>query len=306
MTRIALIAALFLVGACTVDPGDDGPVENFVDIPEPETDGLSVDFAMPEWTVPAGTEKLMCWVPDWSPDSDLLVRGFNFLQGDGGHHLTMLRTVSTVPPGEMWDCTSLESMTGLEPLVITGDDDVTGMPEGFAFRMDQGAQLVVQSHYVNYTDTDWLVRDWGRLLLTDPATNPTEVGYMVLNHGTFELPQGEVSEVNVGCTLPGTEDYNFLMWFGHMHDLGTDITISANDEPIYDLEWSIDFRDLPPITQYPEADPLTMAAGDHVRVNCTFNNVTDHAVGFPEEMCVGVSIFWPVIDENVIICGEDD
>lgn len=305
MTRTLAIACSILLAACAeVDEG--GPVENFAEFPPPATDGLSVDFEMPEWTVPAGTEKLMCWVPDWSPETDLLVRGFNFEQGQGGHHLTMLRTVSTVPPGEMWDCTSLESMTGLEPLVITGDDDITGMPEGFAFRMDQAAQLVVQSHYVNYSSDDWLVRDWGRLLLADPATNPTEVGYLVLNHGTFELPQGEVTDVAVGCTLPGSDGYNFLMWFGHMHELGTDITISANDEPIYEEEWELDFRDLPPIAQYDQADPLTMAAGDRVQVDCTFHNVADHDVGFPEEMCVGVSIFWPVTDGNVIICGEDD
>jgi len=313
MRRVFL--ALMLLAACA-GTADDGPVENFAEIPEDPDPAEAIQFVMPEWTVPAGEEKQMCWVPEWSPPEDMWVTGFEFSQGLGGHHLTTLRSNVPVPAGEMWDCTQLEAMTNLEPLVVTdgsSDGGFSGgglglLEEGFAFRMEEATTIVIQSHYVNYSQDDWLVRDVGRITLWNQPEEPQEAGYIILNHGSIDLDPGE-GDAGTDCTLPVGQDFNLIMLFGHMHELGREIRIEAGlpgtEEELYAIDdWEPDFRDLPPVTKWDSSDPVTLPGGSRFAVDCHFNNTRDHQVRFPEEMCVGVGIFYPVLDENVLICSD--
>jgi hypothetical protein len=253
---------------------------------------------------------MFCWAVDWTPQQDYLVTGFRPFQGAGGHHLVAMKSVSAVQPGAEWDCTDPAMMSSLEPLVITDDDEQTALDEGFAFRVEAGTDIVIQSHYVNSSPNDWNVRDTGWLLLAPEGSDPVEAGYIVVNNGVLDMPQGP-SDWGASCALPEGQDYNLMLMLGHMHELGTSIRVDGDQgdgpETLYEVaDWEVEFRDDPPIVRWSASEPYAMQPGDTLDLHCAFDNTKDHAVRFPEEMCVTVSVYWPAAAEPLILCDEDD
>jgi aminoglycoside phosphotransferase (APT) family kinase protein len=63
-------------------------------------------------------------------------------------------------------------------------------------------------------------------------------------------------------------------------------------------------RDAPPVTHYPLDNALALEAGDTLRLTCEWENDTDEALGFPNEMCDSMLVYYPARPEGFIICGE--
>ena len=309
-----LVAVLSLLGC---DPtaadggGGDAPTDNRVAIPDAPDSGLGMQFVMPEWTVPAGEELMWCWVTEWTPEQDVMVTGFQGFQAElGGHHLVALGTSVPFEANYAYDCTDLDSMNALEPLVLPDPGQQSHLPEGYAVRVPAGNQVVLQSHYVNYTDQDLLVADVVHLYFADATADVVEASYVILNHGALELEQGLV-EAEVGCVMPADQaEYNVTSLFGHMHELGSSLRIDVDQgaglERLYEIEqWDVDFRDVPPITHWEPTEPLTLQAGDQLHLGCSFNNTTGHVVHFPEEMCTAVALYYPASADGLVLCSEE-
>lgn len=117
----ALALSLF-AAACAPDTGQgigqNAVIDRRVGVPEPPVEGKGVQFVMPETIIPAGEEKMMCWIPDWVPERDYLVRSFIGLQGGMGHHIVALTSGIPREAGTTFDCTELEAMVALEPLLV--------------------------------------------------------------------------------------------------------------------------------------------------------------------------------------------
>ncbi len=62
-------------------------------------------FVGPELHMAAGEDKMICWVPDWSPDQNYYVTRFASYQGKMGHHLVAMQSPDPLPVGKTWDCT---------------------------------------------------------------------------------------------------------------------------------------------------------------------------------------------------------
>jgi len=316
-----LAALLFVVGlvpllGCDAGAGDGSDAgsasDNRVEIPAAPDVDSGLQFVMPEWTVPAGEELMWCWVSEWIPEQDVMVTGFQGFQAElGGHHLVALGTSVPFEANYAYDCTDLDSMNALEPLVLPDPGQQSHLPDGYAVRVPAGNQIVIQSHYVNYTDSDLLVADVVHLYFAPEGQDVVEASYVILNHGALELEEGAV-DAQVGCVMPDDqEQYNVTSMFGHMHELGTSLRIDVDQgegaERLYEIEeWDVDFRDVPPITHWEPTAPLILEAGDRLDLGCSFTNTTGRVVHFPEEMCTAVALYYPASPDGLVLCSEED
>jgi hypothetical protein len=302
-----LSLALGLAAGCGLGGETLEVLDQRAEMPEKLDPEVGIQFVQPEFTVPAASEVMVCWIPDWVPDQDYLVNQFVGHQGSMGHHVVALRSGIPRQAGSTFDCTELESMTSLEPLILPDPEGEKLLPDGFAVRLPKDSRIVIQSHYVNATQQDILVRDVAELFFHPEGETATEANYLIMNHGALDLPTG-VSSAQKNCTVP--DDLNLLLFLPHMHDWGRTFSLDhvrsdATTNLIQIDEWTVDFRDDPPITFFDHQDPFVVQGGDRIEMNCGFDNTTGEKLTFPQEMCTAVAYYYPARDvDPTIICDE--
>ena len=194
-------------------------------------------------------------------------------------------------------------------MVLPEAGNESSLPEGFGVRLPEGANVVIQSHYINYTDQEMRVRDVVHLGWFEEGEEAIEASYLILNHGALDIEPGD-SSVSVGCGLPGVDrEYGVLSLFGHMHEHGSGIVIGSDrgdgSEELYRIdEWRVSYRDFPPITEWSPDDPLLLRSGDGFSVTCSYRNTTGANLRFPEEMCSAVALYYPATEEGIVVCDD--
>jgi hypothetical protein len=173
-----------------------------------------------------------------------------------------------------------------------------------AASIKQGDRYMIQSHYVNTSENDVLIRDVVNVGLQAPETVETWVAPIVFTRVQFELPPQQQSTVEFDCTLEG--DYSVLFMFGHLHEWGTSIQFGkvngSGVDSVLDVNpWQKEYRDAPPVSDY-SLDPLILKTGDVVRTDCNWNNDTDDVMVFPKEMCAIAGMAYP--SKVPIICTD--
>jgi hypothetical protein len=211
-------------------------------------------------------------------------------------------------PNELFDCTSLESMVSMLPLVIPdkADIDTRIMPEGFGVRVPAGSAIVLQAHLINANIEPVRIRDIVQLEMAVAGEELVEASYWVMSHNELVLPTG-TSNVTLGCEI--LEETKIVFQLGHMHEWGTKMSVTRTrgdqTDLIYDVpEWDSDFRDNGPTTSYPADEPLVLAPGDHVDLNCEWDNDTGEEIRWPKEMCVTLGAYFPARGGGFLDCNE--
>lgn len=308
MRRILLACSLASpLAACVEPPVDDAFIDQRVSPPPPPAEGEGIQIVTPELSIEPGTDVMWCYVPAFSPDEDVLVKGASGLQGASGHHIVLLQSGIPREPGTTFDCTQSEAMASLRPLIVPTTEVNEGLgilPEGFAIRMKAGAQIVMQSHYVNVADKPLKVQDSVNLEFADAADGLVEASYWVENVADLDVPPGPHT-VSRECVVD--EETRLLFLLGHMHEWGTSFKLERDSgeglETIYEVErWTTEYRDLPPTNVYDAEDPLVLAAGDRVRITCAYDNGTDGNLRFPSEMCTAFGTYFPARGEGFLLC----
>jgi hypothetical protein len=308
-TALAVAAVACVLPACTDSASDGGgPIDNRALAPQAPPFEEGIQFAMPETIIPAGEERMMCWIPEWIPDQDYFVTRLESYQGElGGHHIVALRSAIPREAGSVFDCTQIESMVSMRPLILP-DLEAGMLPDGFGIRLPQNSRIVIQSHYINPTDQDMIVADVARLVFLpeEQRSTFTEASYFIINAGNIALEAGEGS-VTRGCEVDSS--INILTVIGHMHELGTWIDVKHDrngaTSSIYSVpRWNVGFRDMPPTEKFDPAAPFRVQAGDRFDVHCGYDNDRGHTVTFPEEMCTMVSYYFPARSDGLILCGD--
>ena len=285
-------------GDTALEDADSEAVDMRRDFPAPPEGGLQL--LTPEYTIPAFSEKQFCWFTRW----DGVDIGINYqatYQSDNGHHVVLMKTLADeddFPDGTVFDCSDKDTlpMTDMEPLIFgrgieTGSADnesILDLGAAMAVNLDEGTRMVVQSHYLNPTPDAILVNDAINLGLIPEDQVETWAAPFAHTALEFEIPAGETATVAFDCTWE--DDATVLFLGGHMHDWGKAFSIdwASGDttERIYEIpEWTVEYRDRPPVNEYADGD-FTVAAGDVFSTSCTWENTTEHTLGFPEEMCV--------------------
>jgi hypothetical protein len=278
--------------------------------PDAPADGLQLLGA--EEVVPAYSEREYCIFGTYT-GPDMGIHSYDAYQGEFGHHVLMLQSFSDAtkyPDGTVVDCTDPtdDTMINVQPFVVaptfgSGTNTYT-MPDGMAASIKSGNRYMIQSHYVNTSANDILVRDVVNIGFMDPSAVQTWAAPIVFTRVDLTLPPQQTSKVDFDCTIDG--DYNLMFLFGHMHEWGTSIEFGKVDgdtvDSIMDVNpWQKEYRDAPPISDY-SASPLAFHPGDVLHTTCNWNNDTDKTITFPGEMCAVAGMAYP--SKLPVICSD--
>jgi hypothetical protein len=307
MRTLAPCLALLIGLGCGADTPEDDVVDMRREVPALPEGG--VEFVSPEYVIPAGTEKQMCWVTTYE-GPDMAIVGQWGYQSPNGHHVVIFGTGATerdLPDGTSWDCTENDSlgMDSLEPILIGGeieydDDGVVNsfeLPDGFGAPIEQGQRIVLQSHYVNVTQNDVLVQDHAQLALVPEDEITTWTAPLVNTDTSFAVPR-DSDEYTLAFDCEFEETYSLLYVGGHLHEWGKAFSLDYTPaggvpERVYDIpEWRPVLRDSPTYVDF-EAGEFQVQPGDTFTTSCTWFNHEDHDLEFPQEMCVTFGMIYP-------------
>lgn len=272
--NLAILLAGFALSACASDPPPDDVPEGYMPLVEAD------------WTMPAGTEGY--WCARVSITEDLYIRGFRPSAPPGTHH-TALGMAGSGGPDGAFPCEA--STVGFQLLFGSGvGTEPFEMPEGVAFKIPAGEQVLLNLHLFNTTNGEMTGTSGIEILRVaeSDVVHEAETAYI----GTFELeiPPGEVTQT-ARCTMQA--DATIFGVFPHMHRLGTHIrgvvhdSEAETDEPRMLIDQSYSFEEQLNF----DVDPgVEVTAGSVVRADCTYDNPGPGTVGFgdstDDEMCV--------------------
>ena len=270
-----------------------------------ESPAATLRLYTPPITVPPGSEVIMCSFLD-APTETLRIKAVRGLQMTGGHHAAVFVGLMPPPTDEPVSCEEIE-MGALRFVAGAGGAGAqdTLLPEGSALTISAGQRIVIQSHYVNMTPEPRVVMDAVDLELTTTDESPTDVDAFTMVDSDLDIPVGaEDFERVKTCTV--TEPMDILLMLGHTHDFGVLFTLEflreGPPELLYHATHGPTLRANPEILTFDE--PLHLDPGDVLRMTCAWTNTTDHALGWPEEMCVGLMYYSP--GRGYLICDTDD
>jgi hypothetical protein len=296
----ALIITAVIAVAAGCGGGDDGDGYTITD------DALT--FETGDFEVASG-DAFECFYTNVITDRELAVRGAAGEQQQGGHHITIYYTDLVKDP-QHHPCETAE-MADWRMIGGGGDEAEAAvaklrMPDGFAIRVPAGAQIVLQSHYINLGDT-FTANDSARLDLVPTDQVESYVNQFVFNDVGFSIPPHESFESVTTCTTP--TDVDLIRLLGHMHEWGSYYKLERLDgedaavETVIEKEWDPVFTSDPEILTFEPDQPLHFAAGTRLRQTCRWNNDTEDPILFPREMCLAYGIYFP--DDGEIFCDPD-
>jgi len=186
-----------------------------------------------------------------------------------------------------------------------GGQDLT-LPDGIALRISKGQQIIVQSHYINTTIETQFVMDAVDLRLAADQEGLVLADSLAILDSEFEVPVAAENYERVKtCTID--REISLYLLLGHTHDYGvlfrTEL-LRDGEEP-QELYFATDgptLRDNPYIELFDP--PLDLHVGDQLRITCQWTNTEDHALTWPEEMCVAFAYYSPA--EGFLICDTQD
>jgi len=308
-----LLPLLALIGACSAPPSDsgDGTLDARVEVPDPGDGNLQ--YLSGDLAIPAREQRQYCTFFTYDGPDTAVHQAESYQDPSFGHHVFLLKTflsVQDAPDGYTMDCTSVEdfNMAQTDELYIPEPkgDGRTGMelPDGMAVKLTSGTRLVLQSHFINYSDQPIVAADGVNLELMDPADVTTWAAPFAQTTLDIHLPPHETTTIHLDCGWD--KDVNLLFLIGHMHENG--VAFSIDDETadetdrIYDVPtWTPYYRDNPPVNRY-AAGEFQVKAGDVFHTTCTWDNETDEELTFPSEMCATVGIAYP--SEEPLYCAH--
>jgi hypothetical protein len=320
LTLAAFVLPAFLLACGSSDEGSGTKEKKIGDEPEKMVDDPSIGIDEPdqgdppatpdpgwetiltgEWTLPPGTEGYVC--ARKTVDHDIYVRGIEAISPPGTHHTLLTMGEPNAEDG-VTDCTVADNRT----LSVFGSGvgtDRLMFPEGVAVLIPAGTQLLMNLHLFNTADEPLSGVSGQRVFAIEEA-EVTDVAEGILA-GTVALaiPPGETKTTTGYCTM--SEDTTLIAVAPHMHTLGiyekvTAISSIGGDVVIHDEPY--DFNE----QSFHLMDPLQMAKGDRVQVDCTHENTTSKMVTFGEstlsEMCFAGLYRYPATG-GFFICSDE-
>jgi hypothetical protein len=255
------------------------------------------------WTMAPGDEGYVC--ARKTVDRDMYVTSFEAINPFGTHHtlLTVGEPQDGKPDG-IEPCNAGTNRT--HSLFGSGvGTDTLYFPEGTAILVPKGQQLLLNLHLYNATDAD-IEGLSGTKIIEIPEADVTELAEGVLA-GTvaIKIPPNETTVTTGHCTM--SQDFTIFAVAPHMHQLGIYERVfaePAGKDPIsiHDEPYTFDEQ------SYKLIEPVALAKGDKVRVECTHQNTTNKMVTFGEssfaEMCFAGLYRIPAVG-SPLICVDD-
>ncbi len=248
-----------------------------------------------EFEVGAG-DVFECFYTSVVTDHEMATTGaFGKQVGSGGHHITIYYTTSPRPTGHH-PCDDAEMVTW-QQVGGTGSEaaEALTLHDGLAIKIPTGAQIVMQTHYIN-TGESYRVSETAGLQLVDPADVVEYVHQFAVFNGDFLVPAHQTMEEARSCTVP--RDLKLVKLLGHMHEWGKHFQLDEVDEAgqvvrsLVDDDVTPAYASHPPIASFGMNEPLVLRAGTRLRQTCSWDNFEDFDLEFPREMCVAYGLFY--------------
>ena len=291
-----MLVALALVGCASDSSGPD-----FITGFHPPKPGAgAIQFVIPPIKdIPAGADVTYCTYLDNRAAKDLDITHYEGYQSSLGAHHTLLYAVSNSQKANTHICNEDDMINARYIAGGGAESPPAQLPEGIVMRLPANTQLMIQTHWINATDSA-IDGQAAFNLDVEPADPSHLLANLFTVPGTmFDLKPGD-GEAQVSCTVQ--QDMNFFLMGGHEHEWGTHVSMTVTPAGgsglmIYDTPWQSSYQFNPPRNQYTKDQPFVMHKGDTLSVDCKYYNDTQNDIVFPREMCVGWGYYFPATQE---------
>jgi hypothetical protein len=296
--RIRRFIPLFALVACSSSPTDTW----VADFHPPALMPGYTRFVTPtiEGIQPGDNLEYCQWLAAPS-DQDQDVLAMTGAQSKTGHHAILYSNSETnFKVGESHLCTTDDMLQIAFVGAIGGEGTASAssaLPDGVYFRLPAGKALMVNTHWLNQTDS---MVDGQSVIDVKfaPRSDSRIIADLFANNGdTFSIDSGSTATYDVTCPL--TQDLSFVLTTNHMHGYGTSIyteivkTDGTKQMILANPTWTAESQFNPTYMQYPIDTPLVVHAGDSIHTHCEWHNTTSSKLLFPDEMCVGIGFYFP-------------
>ncbi len=285
---------LFIAGGLACNGGADTGLEVLDltrEVADPPEGGLQI--VTPDMRVEPKSAVIWCYYGSY----DGPTVGVDFLQPFASaynHHVFIQGAGENVrDDGVLEACTDVAGMDQTSPLFeftgtsMTADGNYLPLPEDVAVQFLAGQRWVIEAHFINPTDSVLLVNAAFNLGIVPVERVDRWAGSWQFDIGDLNLPASEQSIRSYECDFG--QEVELLSMSGHMHESGRELQVDwvhdAGEETLYqELDWQPVYRDHPPLRTW-EPGEKPISSTDSLRTTCTWQNESDQALTFPEEMC---------------------
>jgi hypothetical protein len=264
-------------------------------------DGGWLRLIAARWQLPAGREAHFC-VRVTAPRETYL-HEFSPLSPTGTHHTVLTAVAGGNTPDGVVSCSG-NDISGHQIYGSGVGTEASTLPDGIAMHVQAGEQLVLNLHLFNTRDgaLDGISGVMARPMPADQVSQVAE-GVLAGPLG-FKLPVGRAT-ANGKCTFSHAATIFSVQ--PHMHQLGVHMKViaqraAAGSVTLFDDDYSFDTQQ-----RYP-ASMVAMQAGDTVKVECTYQNDTQHTVSWGQssldEMCFAGLARFPADPGSSYLCAN--
>jgi hypothetical protein len=277
-------------------PTDGGSVESAETFGQstPIKDGYTRYYATVQEVPPGESLMLVEWVAG-AVDEDTDVMDVQGGQTKGGHHASLTASSAIEPVGTVRPQVIADQFSATLLGAVGGEGQGGGAfskPDNYAFRVNKGEGLYLQTHYIN-TSTDPLrVRSYVDVKFAKPSSDHVVLSMLAV--GTVKNQLAPASETTMTLDCITQQDLSLVMFTNHMHEYGKAVRTEAvladgsvsviKDDPVWKTEWVANSN-----YTYRFQDPVTIPKGSNLRTQCTWQNTTARELAFPDEMCAFVA-----------------
>jgi len=308
-TRVAWLAVAALAVGCSGSGGGNGMNNNNIpgpmrpsgfNPPLPEAGEIELDSPIIPAIAP-GTDVTYCSYLDATITDETDVVRFRGVQSMPGHH-AILYAAKQTRPVDTHVCTEDDMINSRFIAAAPGEGvGKLEIPDGLAFRIPAGTQLMIQTHWINATMHP--ADGQAVIYLTEQPSSPSrqvlDLFNVVLTN--FTIPAGKTVTASTTCTMK--QDVQLFTITGHQHEFGSHVNILLDDggnaTSLWNNDWLPQYQSTPPETIYSVAQPLVLKAGQKMTVTCSWNNPGAVDLAFPREMCVGSGFYFPAVKGEI-------
>lgn len=277
MRGFVTLIGLAALSACGTDGGGGGGGGD--DVAQPDAGGVAgtwTTLISKSWTLAPGGENTSDLQIE-TTDHAMVIGGIRPIAPQGTHHTLLFRGLTA---------TNIIFASGI------GTNEFV-FPAGMGMKMDSGTPLGLQLHVFNTSDAMLSGTSGIEVLEVAPETVTNELDVFLPGPKDLAIAPHVTSSKSGTCTV--TKPYTLIALFPHMHQLGTHLKTTVHtagaDKVIHDAAYNFEHQEVIPI------QPISLAVGDTITTECTWNNTGATTVGYGEssttEMCYSILYRYP-------------
>jgi hypothetical protein len=294
---VVLLAAVMM--ACGTGSGGGSTTQSGVTLmpgfnPGPAPDsakGFQIITPIVDDIAPGASDEYCTWT-NMILDKDIWIDASQGFQTETGHHVILF--YDPTPKKPQTSLCNFEDMAEFQFGMPASGGPGTGevsLPGNLAVKLPKGSQIIVNHHYLNAT-AQAVPRAQSAIdvFYADPSVAHTTSSGMTILDTAMTVPPGS-SKLTIDCTV--NQQYASWMFFPHMHNWGTHITITdtpanGTTRQLVDMDWQADYAfDFNTVaTMNSPSAPFMFNPGDKIHVECDYLNTTGSPMSFGDEMCV--------------------